>query len=68
MFAGFDTTSSTLSLACYHLATNPSVQARAREEADSIAAQLEEDGGRELAYEDVANMEYIDMVLSETLR
>ena len=65
---GYDTTSSTLSLACYHLAMHPEVQDKARAEVDAIAEALEEDGGRELAYEDMAKMEYIDMVISETLR
>ncbi|KAG8176924.1 hypothetical protein JTE90_018707 [Oedothorax gibbosus] len=62
--AGYDTTATTLGLASYELALNPSVQDAARREVDDT---LKETGG-ELTYEAVQNMKYLDNVISETLR
>ena len=50
LIAGFDTTSFTLSLVAYYLATCPEVQERARQEADDLAATLD---GATVTYDDV---------------
>ncbi|XP_046661559.1 probable cytochrome P450 6a14 [Homalodisca vitripennis] len=57
--AGSETTSRTMSFCLYELAMNPAVQARLLEEVDSL---------REISYESIMNMEYLDMVVDETLR
>ncbi|KAK9501325.1 hypothetical protein O3M35_012061 [Rhynocoris fuscipes] len=61
--AGFETTSSSLSMACYELAKNKDVQKRAREE---ILKHWPEDS--RLTYEAVMSMSYLEMVFSEALR
>ena len=63
--AGFDTTSNALAMACYFLAVNPEVQDKAREEVDSIAADIDD---KELSYDDAARLEYVEMVFHETQR
>ncbi|XP_067009302.2 probable cytochrome P450 6a14 [Anabrus simplex] len=63
-FAGFETSSTAISFALYELAVNPDIQARLREEVDNT---LEECDGK-ITYEAIQNMEYLDRVLSETLR
>ncbi|KAG8176927.1 hypothetical protein JTE90_018710 [Oedothorax gibbosus] len=62
--AGYDTTASTLSLASYFLALNPSVQEKVRAEVDEALKHT--DG--ELTYESLKSMRYLDNVISETLR
>jgi len=64
LFAGYETTSVTLAMACYHLATNPDVQERLQEEIDSVWNEDDEMP----SYETVQELVYLDMVLSETLR
>ncbi|KAF4519366.1 hypothetical protein B566_EDAN011372 [Ephemera danica] len=62
--AGFETVSILLSFLTHELAVNPEIQERLRAELDAtIAAQ-----GGKLTYESVHNMQYLDMVVSETLR
>lgn len=70
LVAGFDTTANTLSLVAYHLATNPQVQAKARDEVDEVFRDLELDDNGEpiLTYEAVSKLEYVEMVIDETLR
>ena len=64
LVAGYDTTGSLLSFACYELAKNPDIQARLRQEAEEVLNGIED----ELKYEDLQKMTYLDQVLSETLR
>ncbi|KAK4873601.1 hypothetical protein RN001_012961 [Aquatica leii] len=63
-FAGFDTVSTMLSYACYELALNPDVQDKLREEVDETL----KDSNEEFTYDNITNMKYLDMVISETLR
>ncbi|XP_066993022.2 probable cytochrome P450 6a13 [Anabrus simplex] len=62
--AGFETSSTLLSFALYELALNPDIQARLREEVDTI---LQQHGGK-LTYETLQDMPYLDKVVSESLR
>ncbi|XP_043662809.1 probable cytochrome P450 6a14 [Drosophila teissieri] len=63
--AGFETSSSTMSFCLYELALQPEIQQRLREEIESVLANVE---GGELNYDVLAEMSYLDQVLSETLR
>lgn len=63
-FAGFDTVSTLMCFTAYELAVNPFIQDKLRKEVDLT---LEECKGH-LTYEALLKMEYLDMVLSETLR
>ena len=64
LVAGYDTTGSLLSYACYELAKNVEIQDRLRQEVESIM-----DGEcNDLKFEDVQKMTYMDQVLNETLR
>lgn len=60
--AGFETSSTQLSMACYELAKNKDIQDKLRQ--DILKNWNEED----LTYEALSSMTYLDMVLSETLR
>ncbi|WAQ94195.1 CP3AL-like protein [Mya arenaria] len=62
MLAGFDTTASSIAWVLYDLALNPDVQEKLIEAID------EEIGENKLSYDNVFNMRYMDMVMSETLR
>nr|BAI77926.1 cytochrome P450 [Culex quinquefasciatus] len=62
--AGFETSSSTMTFCLYELALNPDVQYRLRKE---IKEALKEGGGN-LTYEALMKMDYLDRVVSETLR
>jgi cytochrome P450 family 3 subfamily A len=64
LLAGYETSSTTLSMVCYHLATNPDIQEKLQEEIDSV--WIDED--KMPSYETVHELPYLDMVLSETLR
>uniref|UniRef100_A0A1B6LVT2 Cytochrome P450 n=1 Tax=Graphocephala atropunctata TaxID=36148 RepID=A0A1B6LVT2_9HEMI len=57
--AGYETSASALSWALYELALNPDVQLRLQEEVDSV---------EEWTYENILGLQYLDMVLNETLR
>ena len=62
--AGLDTTGTTLAYACYELAKNPDVQNRLREEVNEIT----NDSDKDLTYDDLNKMTYLDQVISESLR
>lgn len=64
LLAGYETSSTTLSMTCYHLATNPDIQQRLQQEIDSV--WIDED--KIPSYETVRELPYLDMVISETLR
>ncbi|XP_037090401.1 probable cytochrome P450 6a13 [Pollicipes pollicipes] len=61
---GYDTTATLLTFAAYCLATSPDVQNAAHREIDDVLQR--HDG--QLTYDAVAEMTYLDRVLSETLR
>eukprot|EP00076_Gallus_gallus_P004885 NP_001316437.1 cytochrome P450 3A80 [Gallus gallus] len=63
VFAGYETTSSTLSYISYHLAIHPDVQKRLQDEID---ANLPNKAAP--TYNVVMQMEYLDMVVNESLR
>ena len=62
--AGYDTTSIALSWVAYCLATNPECQTRLREEIDEEIGPA----GTHPNYDKLMKLEYLDMVVSETLR
>ncbi|CAL7948655.1 unnamed protein product [Xylocopa violacea] len=62
--AGFDTVSTVMCHAIYELALHQDVQERLREEVDRYL--FEENG--EISYESLSKMEYMEMVISESLR
>ncbi|XP_075145792.1 cytochrome P450 6g1-like [Haematobia irritans] len=64
MFAGFDTSASTMSYALLELAKNPKIQERLREEIRNANYQ----NGGEISYEALNNLEYLDMVVYEAIR
>ncbi|XP_037077825.1 cytochrome P450 9e2-like [Pollicipes pollicipes] len=64
LIVGYDTTASLLAFAAYCLATSPDVQNAAHREIDDVLQR--HDG--QLTYDAVAEMTYLDRVLSETLR
>ncbi|XP_041575123.2 cytochrome P450 3A19 [Taeniopygia guttata] len=63
VFAGYETTSSTLSYIAYNLATHPDVQQRLQDEVD---AHLPNKASP--TYNAIIQMEYLDMVVSESIR
>ncbi|CAH7275266.1 cytochrome P450 3A31 [Phodopus roborovskii] len=63
IFAGYDTTSSTLAFTLYLLATHPDIQKKLQEEIDATLPNKARPN-----YDKVMEMEYLDMVLNETLR
>ncbi|KFP04526.1 Cytochrome P450 3A27, partial [Calypte anna] len=63
IFAGYEPTSNTLGYVAYELAMHPDVQQKAQEEIDSVLPNK-----APLTYEAMMQLEYLDMVLSETLR
>lgn len=63
IFAGYETTSTSLSFLMYILATHPDVQQKLQEEIDSTFPNKTPP-----TYDGVVQMEYLDMVLNETLR
>ncbi|XP_058462578.1 probable cytochrome P450 9f2 isoform X2 [Malaya genurostris] len=63
--AGFDSISTVLTFACYELLVNSDVQQKLYEE---IVATDESLGGKDLTYDVLQKMQYMDMVVSETLR
>ncbi|EAT32868.1 AAEL014893-PA [Aedes aegypti] len=62
--AGFETSSTTINFCLYELANNPDIQDRLRNEIEDVVAK---DGG-ELKYDTLLGMNYLDRVVSETLR
>ncbi|KFU86670.1 Cytochrome P450 3A24, partial [Chaetura pelagica] len=65
VFAGYETTSSTLSYISYKLATHPDVQQQLQDEID---ANLPNKVREAPTYSAITQMEYLDMVVNETLR
>ncbi|XP_057619733.1 cytochrome P450 3A11-like [Chionomys nivalis] len=63
IFAGYETTSSTLAFILYLLATHPDIQKKLQEEINVALPNKAPP-----SYDKVMEMEYLDMVLSETLR
>ncbi|KAM4053508.1 cytochrome P450 3A24-like [Anomaloglossus baeobatrachus] len=63
IMAGYETTSTTLMFLAYHLATHPDVQTKLQEEIDTFLPNKAPP-----TYEALKQMEYLDMVLNETLR
>uniref|UniRef100_A0A8C2WIG7 unspecific monooxygenase n=1 Tax=Cyclopterus lumpus TaxID=8103 RepID=A0A8C2WIG7_CYCLU len=63
MFAGYETSTTTLVFLAYNLATNPEVMKRLQEEIDSTFP----DKGA-VRYEALMQMEYLDCVVNESLR
>ena len=61
-FAGFDTIAAALSLTVNQLAENPEAQSKLQEEIDAHTEALGED--KEIDYEFIRNLKYLDMVLS----
>ncbi|NWI67289.1 C340 protein, partial [Todus mexicanus] len=63
VFAGYETTSSTLSYISYNLATHPDVQQRLQDEIDANLPNKATP-----TYNAIMQMEYLDMVVNESLR
>ncbi|XP_060912815.1 cytochrome P450 3A40-like [Labrus mixtus] len=63
IFAGYETSSSSLGFLSYNLATNPQIQKRLQEEIDDTFPNK----GKP-TYEALMQMEYLDMVLNESMR
>nr|ANS06310.1 cytochrome P450 [Agasicles hygrophila] len=62
--AAFDTSANTISFALYELAQNREIQDRAREEIRRVLKHYDD----ELTYDALKEMEYLEQILSETLR
>ncbi|XP_015675017.1 cytochrome P450 3A9-like [Protobothrops mucrosquamatus] len=63
IFAGYESVSSALSYLTYELAIHPDIQQKLQEEIDVVLPNK-----APITYEALMQMEYLDMVLSETLR
>nr|AVL92864.1 CYP450 [Locusta migratoria] len=63
-FGGFDTVSTLMTFCSYLLATHQDIQARLQREVDEV---MKKSGGQP-DYEQVIGCQYLDMVISETLR
>ncbi|NXV98553.1 CP3AL protein, partial [Calonectris borealis] len=63
IFAGYESTSNTLCFLAYELATHPDVQQKLLEEINTILPNK-----APLTYEAMMQLEYLDMVVNETLR
>ncbi|KAM7331608.1 hypothetical protein ACRRTK_008316 [Alexandromys fortis] len=63
IFGGYETTSSTLAFALHSLATHPDIQKKLQEEIDVALPNKAPP-----SYDKVMEIEYLDMMLSETLR
>ncbi|XP_072262215.1 cytochrome P450 3A29-like isoform X3 [Pyxicephalus adspersus] len=63
IMAGYETTSTTLMFLAYHLATHPDVQTKLQEEIDTHLPNKAPP-----TYETLMQMEYLDMVIYESLR
>ncbi|XP_054461307.1 cytochrome P450 3A40-like [Anoplopoma fimbria] len=63
LFAGYETSSSSLTFLAYNLATNPRVMKRLQEEVDSTFPNK-----APVEYQALMQMEYLDCVINESLR
>uniref|UniRef100_A0A8C7MNW0 unspecific monooxygenase n=1 Tax=Oncorhynchus kisutch TaxID=8019 RepID=A0A8C7MNW0_ONCKI len=63
IFAGYETSSSTMSFLAYNLATNPHVMTKLQEEIDTVFPNK-----APIQYEGLMQMDYLDCVLNESLR
>lgn len=63
--AGFTGVSTTFAFLCYELGLNPDIQERLHEEILETKEQL---NGKQLTFEALQRMKYMDMVVSEVLR
>nr|XP_006998799.1 cytochrome P450 3A13-like [Peromyscus maniculatus bairdii] len=63
IFAGYETTSTALSFIMYLLAIHPNVQKKLQHEIDAVLPNKEP-----TTYEALVEMEYLDMVVNETMR
>nr|XP_057928510.1 cytochrome P450 3A40-like isoform X2 [Doryrhamphus excisus] len=63
IFAGYETSSSTLGFLAYNLATNPHVMKRLQEEVDATFPNK-----AEVQYQELMQMDYLDCIISESLR
>ncbi|XP_071332500.1 cytochrome P450 3A27-like [Trachinotus anak] len=63
IFAGYETSSSTLCFTAYNLATNPHIQKTLQEEIDETFPEKGQP-----TYEALMQMEYLDMVVNESMR
>uniref|UniRef100_A0A674NRT5 Cytochrome P450 3A n=1 Tax=Takifugu rubripes TaxID=31033 RepID=A0A674NRT5_TAKRU len=63
IFAGYETTSSSLGFLAYNLATNPKIQKKLQEEIDKTFP-----GKVPPNYDDLMQLEYLDMVVNESMR
>ncbi|EHB00903.1 Cytochrome P450 3A13 [Heterocephalus glaber] len=63
IFGGYETTSSALSFVMYELATHPDVQKKLQQEIDTVLPNK-----TPATYDALVQMEYLDMVVNETLR
>lgn len=61
----FDTVSTTMAFIAYELVANPDVQEKLIKEVDETFQKLE---GKDLTYEELQKMKYMDQVISEVLR
>ncbi|XP_005112501.2 cytochrome P450 3A11 [Aplysia californica] len=62
IFAGFETTASTLQWALYELAQNPDIQEKAYQEVKRVVK------GKTPTQEELKQLDYLDQVINETLR
>ena len=65
LVAGYDTTGTTLSWACYALSKYQKVQDRLKAEIDEVVGR---DIDKDISYDDLQSMTYLDQVICETLR
>lgn len=63
--AGFDTTATTLQFMAYEIMANEDVQEKIHQEVDEMQEFL---NGKDISYDDLSKLKYLDMVSSEVLR
>jgi len=63
-FAGFDISSTAMSFVAHEIAANPEIQTKLQQEIDKILNE----SNKEVSYEVINQLEYLDAVISEALR